>query len=243
MLGIGLFIRDKIAETPVFVEQEKKGGLVRTPILEVLRHHKRAVLTAMGMRTGEIVLGWLVIGFLLSYATRNAGFSSQQVLIVILAASAGGIVTFPLFGLLSDRIGRKPVYLFGACMAALCAFPMFWLTDTGSFPLFLIAIVVGYAVGLGAMFAVQPAFFSEAFDTSVRYTGISLGFQLANIIGGLTPLIATSLVAAAGGGSWPISVFLLVASLITVGCVLTMRETVGRPLDGGSDASSRLVEL
>jgi MFS family permease len=131
---------------------------------------------------------------------------------------------------LSDRFGRRPVYLFGACTAALFAFPLFWLIDTGAPVLFHASIVFGYAIALAAMFAVQPAFFSECFDTKVRYTGISLGFQLANIIGGLTPMIATSLVAAAGGKSWPISLFLVLACLVTIACVLLTKERAGRAL-------------
>ena len=229
MLGVGLVIRTRIEETPVFA-QLKESEVRTTPFLDVLRSHKKAVFLAMGMRTGEIVLGWLVIGFLLTYATKTVGFGSNNVLIAILAASGLGLVTFPLFGMLSDRIGRRPVYLIGAIIAALFAFPFFWLIDAKVPAYFFFSIVFGYAIALGAMFSVQPAFFSEAFDTNVRYTGVSLGFQLANVIGGLTPMIATTLVAAANGKSWPISTFLCVASLITVGCVLASRETSGSSL-------------
>ena len=146
----------------------------------------------------------------------------------LLVASGTAIFTVPLFGALSDRVGRRPVFLFGAIVAAAFAFPFFWLIDTGNPTLFLLSIVFGYSIALSAMFAVEPAFFSEAFDTEVRYTGISLGFQLANIIGGLTPMIATSLLLWSGGASWPISLFLMVGCLITVGCVLASRETAGR---------------
>jgi metabolite-proton symporter len=229
MLVVGLIIRTRIEETPVF-SQMKESEVRQVPFMEVLRHHKKAVLLAMGMRTGEIVLGWLVIGFLLTYATKTVGFTSNDVLIAILAASGIGLVTFPLFGALSDRIGRRPVYLIGAVIAALFAFPFFWLIDSKVPAYFFFSIIFGYSIGLGAMFAVQPAFFSEAFDTNVRYTGVSLGFQLANIIGGLTPMIATWLVATAHGQSWPISTFLCVASLITVACVLASRETSGSSL-------------
>jgi len=231
ILLVGLVIRNKVDETPVFEAAKREGRTeTRPPLLEVLRHSKKAVFTAMGMRTGEIVLGWLVIGFLLSYATRTVGLTSTDVLYAILAASGLGLVTVPLFGALSDRFGRRPVYLFGACTAALFAFPFFWLVDTGVPVLFYASIVFGYAIALAAMFAVQPAFFSESFDTNVRYTGISLGFQLANIIGGLTPMIATSLVATAGGKSWPISLFLMLACLVTIGCVLLTKERAGRAL-------------
>ncbi|VTU13260.1 Proline porter II [Variovorax sp. SRS16] len=238
MLGVGLVIRSKIEETPIFA-QLKTSEVRRTPIVDVLRHHKKAVLLAMGMRTGEIVLGWLVIGFLLTYATKTVGFSSNDVLYAILGASGLGLFTFPLFGALSDRIGRRPVYLIGAIIAAVFAFPFFWLIDAKVPALFFFAIIFGYAIALGAMFSVQPAFFSEAFDTNVRYTGVSLGYQLANVIGGLTPMIATSLVAAAGGKSWPISTFLAIASLITVGCVLLSRETSGSSLASRAGRASR----
>lgn len=225
ILLVGVVIRSKVEETPVFKAMKKSETRLRTPILEVLRHNKKAVFLAMGMRTGEIVLGWLVIGFLLTYATKTVGFTSSDVLYAILGASALGIVTFPLYGALSDRIGRRPVYLLGAVLAAAFAFPFFWLIDAKVPALFYFSIIFGYSIALGAMFAVQPAFFSETFDTEVRYTGVSLGTQLANIIGGLTPMIATSLVAWSGGKSWPISTFLAVASLVTIGCVLATRET------------------
>jgi MHS family shikimate/dehydroshikimate transporter-like MFS transporter len=231
LLAVGSFIRSKVDESPVFEAATRKPQATqRAPIMEILRNGKKPVLIAMGMRTGEIILGWLVIGFLLSYATRTVGLTSQHVLIALLGASGVGIVTVPLFGALSDRIGRRPVYLFGACLAAAFAFPLFWLINTANPVLFFLAIVFGYAVALAAMFAVQPAFFSESFSTGVRYTGISLGFQLANIIGGLTPMIATFLVAQAGGASWPISVFLMIGCAITAGCVLTAPETARQRL-------------
>lgn len=228
VLAVGLVIRYHIEETPLFQKLGKKAAL---PVMEVLKYGKKAVLLAMGVRTGEIILGWLVIGFLLSYATHNIGYNSTQVLIVVLTASVVDMFTVPFAGWISDKIGRRPVFLFGACVAAVMAFPMFWLTDLGIFPVFVAAVAFAFAFGNGVMFAVEPAFFSEAFPTGVRYTGISLGFQLANIIGGLTPLIGTWLLGFSGGKSWSVSLFLLVGSVVTICCVASMRETAGHQLD------------
>ncbi|MCU1340423.1 MAG: proP 1 [Bryobacterales bacterium] len=231
MLAVGLYIRQKVDESPVFEAAVKNKPAARhAPIMEVLRNDKRPVLVAMGSRAGEIILGWIVIGFLLSYATRTVGLTSQHVLIALLTASGIGIVTVPLFGHLSDKIGRRPVFLFGATLGAIFAFPLFWLINTANPSLFILSIVIGYSIGLAAMFAVQPSFFAESFPTEIRYTGISLGFQLANIIGGLTPMIATFLAAQAGGASWPISLFLMTGCAVSVGCVLTMTESAGRKL-------------
>ena len=184
----------------------------------------------MGTRSGETVLGWLVIGFLLSYATRTVGLPSKVVLYAILMASGLAMITFPLFGALSDRFGRHRIMKFGAWTGAVFAFPFFWLVDSGSVGLFYFAIVFGYAIPLGAQFAIEPSFFSEAFDTSVRYSGISIGYNLGTILGGVTPIIATSLVAMAGGKSWPICVFLMAASLVTVACVSMLRDRAGKSL-------------
>ncbi|WP_413739299.1 MFS transporter [Sodalis sp. RH21] len=225
LLFVGLYIRAKIEETPVFTEGKAKDTSHDFPIIEVLKHHWRAVLTAMGMRMGEIVLGWLTVAFFMSYVTRQLDFSRETALNGLLLASFVGIFTFPFFGHLSDKIGRRPVYLAGALITLIFAFPLFWMIDTGSVKMFYFATTFCYSVGLGMMFSVQPAFFSELFDTSVRYTGVSLGFQLANIVGGLTPMIATLLIAWSGGGSWPVSLFLAAMAAVTVFCVCITKET------------------
>ncbi len=230
-LLIGIYIRTQVAESPLFTKLKETGRVApRAPFLEILRRGKRPVLLAMGTRSGETVLGWLVIGFLLSYATRTVGLPSKVVLYAILMASGLAMITFPLFGALSDRFGRHRIMKFGAWTGAVFAFPFFWLVDSGSVGLFYFAIVFGYAIPLGAQFAIEPSFFSEAFDTSVRYSGISIGYNLGTILGGVTPIIATSLVAMAGGKSWPICVFLMAASLVTVACVSMLRDRAGKSL-------------
>ncbi|MFD1804317.1 MFS transporter [Mixta tenebrionis] len=235
LLFVGMFIRSRIEETPVFKQNQQRQAAQsvtqKFPVLTVLKHHRKAVFLAMGMRMGEIVLGWLTVAFFMSYVTRELNFTRETALNGLLLASFVGIFTFPFFGWLSDKIGRRPVYLAGAAITLIFAFPLFWMIDSGSVKMFMFATTFCYSVGLGMMFSVQPAFFSELFDTSVRYTGVSLGFQLANIVGGLTPMIATLLIAWSGGASWPISLFLACMALVTILCVCMTRESYNDELN------------
>jgi MFS family permease len=135
-------------------------------------------------------------------------------------------VTIPLFGALSDRVGRRPVYIGGSLFIALSAFPFFWLVNTRETPLIALAMVCVMAIGHAAMYAPQAAFFCELFATRVRFSGASLGYQLsAPIAGGLAPLICTMLLKIAGGGSWLVAIYLMVIGMITFACVLATAET------------------
>ncbi len=133
----------------------------------------------------------------------------------------------PTFGALSDRIGRRPVYLAGAAFSALFAFPFFWLLDTRQTALVWLAVVLGFSVGHGAMYGPQASFFSELFGTRVRYSGASLGYQLASVFaGGLSPLIATALLSWSGGKPWPIAAYMVAMALITLVSVYLAAETL-----------------
>jgi MFS transporter, MHS family, shikimate and dehydroshikimate transport protein len=134
--------------------------------------------------------------------------------------------TIPAFGALSDRLGRRPVYIFGAIFSALLSFPLFTLLDPARPRLGWIAIVLGLAVGHAAMYGPQASFLSELFGTKVRYSGVSLGYNLASIFAGaLSPLIATGLMAAYKPETWPISVYMIVLALITLVSVYFAAET------------------
>lgn len=226
LLGVGLYVRNNLQETPLFREMRRKGTPPpKTPLVEVLRNGKRSILLAMGSRVGESALGWTIVGFLLSYATRNVGFSRDTVLYAQLAAAAVAMFTWPAMGYLSDKVGRKKVMISGGFLAIACAFPFFWFVNSGNVTLFFIAVIVGYAILNGSLYAVQPAFFSELFPTNVRTTGIGLGYQIANFMGFITPILATGMVTLMDGKTWGISVYLICALLVTISCIAACRES------------------
>jgi MFS transporter, MHS family, shikimate and dehydroshikimate transport protein len=140
------------------------------------------------------------------------------------------MLVLPLFGMLSDRVGRRPVIVFGMAFSALFAFPYFWLIEGGRAQLpITIAIVLSLAVGLGAMFGPQAAYYSELFTAGSRFTGLAFAREVAAALtAGTTPLIAVALVIAAGGSTWLVSIFIIVASIIGIVAVILGGETRGR---------------
>ena len=226
LLGIGLFIRLAVVESPVFLAMKAaRPAAARPPIFEVLTKYRRNVLLAMGARFAENAFFYIFTVFVLSYATKQLDLPKATILNGVLLGSAVQLVCIPCFGALSDRVGRRPVYLGGAVFLALFAFPFFWLVDQKSTVAVWAAIVVGL-IGHSAMYGPQAAFFSELFGTNVRYSGASLGYQLASpLAGGLAPLIATALLQWSGGQPWPIAVYLVVMALITIVSVWLAKET------------------
>ncbi|WP_169983405.1 MFS transporter [Microbispora sp. H10836] len=227
---IGLWIRLTVAESPVFQEAlERQEAAPQAPILGVLRHHWRDVLVAMGARMAENVSYYVITAFVLVYGTTAAGLPKGTVLNAVLIGSAIHFVTIPLWGALSDRLGRRPVYLIGAAGVGLWAFAFFPLIDTKNFALVTVAVTVGLVLH-GAMYGPQAAFFSELFATRMRYSGVSIGYQLASIVaGGVAPLIAVALLDAYGS-SVPVSVYVVAAAILTMIAVIASRETRDRDL-------------
>ncbi len=225
LLGVGMFIRLRILESPLFAQAKAAQPAPKLPILAALTQHPRSVLIAMGARFAENAYFYIFTVFVLTYVTTKFGLSKSTVLNAVLVGSAVQLVAIPSFGALSDRVGRRPVYLGGAVFLALFAFPFFWLVDTRN-PLWItVAIVVGL-VGHAAMYGPQAAFFSELFSTRVRYTGASLGYQLASpFAGGLAPLIATALLKWSHNDSWPVAAYLVGMALITLVSVWCAAET------------------
>jgi len=242
LVGVGLFIRMRLAESPAFARVKESGSESRLPIIELLRTHRKNVLLAMGARFAENGFYYIYTVFVLSYATEHLKVERSSVLTGVLIATTCALVAIPAYGALSDRLGRRPVYMAGAAFSALFAFPFFWLLDTRVDSLIWLAIILGVAVGHAAMYGPQASFFSELFGTRVRYSGASVGYQLASVFaGGLSPLIATALLALAGGRTWTVSVYMIGLAAVTLVSVFLAAETyrtdIGEPAAVEGDVS------
>ena len=238
LVAVGLFIRLAVVEPPVFARLKESGAGARLPILDAVRHHPKNVLLAMGARLAENGAFYLYTVFVLTYATQpKIGFTSSLVLKAISIAAVIDLFAIPVFGALSDWAGRRPVYLFGAIFTGLFAFPFFWLIETSSTGLMVLAIILALVIGHAAMYGPQASFFSELFGTRVRYSGASLGYQLSSVIaGGLSPLIATGLLRRYGA-SWPIALFIIGMAAVTTASVYWAAETAHTDIGGEGEVS------
>lgn len=228
LVGVGLFIRLRILETPAFRRMQESGGESRMPIVEVLTGYWRSILLTMG--AFFLVNGgfYLVITFMLTYGTETVGVDRGVMLTGNLIAAGVETVAIGVFAALSDRVGRRPIYLSAAVFLGLFAFPMFWMVNTGNAVVIWLALSIATA-SLGAMYGPMGAFFCEMFDTKVRYSGASLGYQLASVFaGGLAPFISVALLARFGYAA--VALYLIAMAVITVVAVYLATETYRRDL-------------
>jgi metabolite-proton symporter len=221
---VGLWIRLTIAESPLFREVEEHDAKVKAPIVDVLRRYPSRVLLAIGARIGVDVAFYTFVLFVTTYVVTYLGLPNSYALNAVLIAAAVQVVLIPWFGVLSDRFGRRPVYLFGAVGAAIWVFVFFALLDTGRFILIAVATVIAL-VFHAAMYGPQASFIAEMFPTKVRYTGASMGYQLAGILGGaLAPIISVALLDRYDT-SVAVSLYVVGVLVLTAVCVFLAPET------------------
>ncbi|MBO9379722.1 MFS transporter [Sphingomonas histidinilytica] len=228
IVGVGYYIRTKVSDSPIFeaakaeAEQRADAGY---GVAEVFRHYPRGVFTAMGLRVAENILYYMVVTFSITYLA-HIGVDTTEILALLFCAHLLHIVLIPSIGRLTDRIGRKPVYIAGAALTIAWPFVAFPLFDTGAAPIILAGIMIGMAVH-ALMYAPQPAILTEMFPTRMRYSGVSLGYQVTAIFAGSwAPLIGAALLRAYD--SWqPIALYVAGAGAISLVSALVMTETRG----------------
>jgi metabolite-proton symporter len=224
LVVVGLFIRLKIAESPEFAKVKAEKRVVKFPLGEVLRRNPRQVILAAGAHIGINTMGYLFLVYSLSYMTTVLGYRSQEVLVLVIVASLVWFAALGPAGRLSDRIGRRKVFLAGTALMALWSIAFFPLLNTKSTALAVVALA-GMAISLGIAYGPQAALFVEMFSTKVRYSGASVGYQMGAVLGGgVAPLVATALYTSTGTAT-SVAVYMVVVSLISFVSVLAIKET------------------
>jgi MFS family permease len=197
----------------------------------------------MGMRVAENGAFYILTVFVLAYGEDTLGLGESTMLLGVVIAAAIGLFTIPLWGALSDRLGRKKLYMAGALVTLLWSFPLFGLIDTKSPVLIWLAIVIGVNLGHDLMYGPQGAYYAELFGTRVRYSGASLGYQLASVFaGGFAPLVATALLAAGGERPWLVALYMTGMAIITVVATWFADETYKVELEEAQPEERQLVQ-
>jgi MFS family permease len=221
LIGIGLWVRLTVLESPAFAQIKTSGKVAKLPLAETLKTQWRDVLKAMFVRTAEQAPFYIFTSFVLAYGTQTLDLERSDLLLYLIIAASIGIVSVPFFGWLSDVLGRRLVYGVGVVLTGLYAFPYFALLNTKTGSLILLGIILGL-IFHDMMYGPQAALISESFGTGIRYTGAGLGYQLASITaGGPAPLIATAILAGTGTTTW-ISIYIIICAVISMIALLMM---------------------
>ena len=215
LVFVGLYIRLGVLETPVFADLKARGTLSQAPLVETLRGHWREVLLSTLLRSGQVVPFYIFTTYIITYATQELGYSRETVLNFVMIQSVLSMATIPLMGHLSDVLGRRRVIGFGCAVMIVFPFAYFWMVDSGSVLLPLVAIALGLPIH-DIQYGPQAAIIAEAFPGSLRYSGSSLGYQLASITaGGPAPIVAL-LLFREFGSAMAIAVFMSVCALVSL---------------------------
>ena len=240
LIFVGLWVRLAISESPLFKEVEKSKTKAKAPVVDVFKVYPKELTIAVCARLGTDVAFYTFALFILTYVTEELGLSESVGLNAVLIGSAFQLAFIPAFGAASDRFGRRPVYLLGAVGAVVWMFVFFPLLDTESSALIVLAAAVGLFFH-AMMYGPQAAFLTELFGTRVRYSGASLGYQLAGVLGGaLAPIISVALLEATGS-SLSVTLYVVFALAITIGAVAISRETSEEQLEETEKAEEKEI--
>ncbi|MFD1863157.1 MFS transporter [Planococcus chinensis] len=225
LVVFGLWIRKGIDETPEFKRVQEAGEIPKLPIVETLKYHWRAVLITIGAKVVETAPFYIFSTFVVSYATANLGFTRTATLSAVMIATVVTTILIPIMGHLSDKVGRKKLYIAGTVAMALFAFPYFWMLQQGSVALLILATVIALGVIWAPITAVLGTMFSEIFDAKVRYTGVSLGYQIgAAVAGGTAPLVATALLAQFNNSYVPVALYIIFTALVSLLAIWAVKD-------------------
>jgi len=226
VIAAGMYIRMRVSETPVFSAALAEKKPLRAPVAHAIQRHPKEFLVVLGARLAENGLGYLFPVFTLNYLTKQLGMPKSTVLTGLTVAYLVSLFTIPAFSLLSDRIGRRPVYMGAAIFSALLAFPFFWLVMTQNAVLVGVALILALAVGVAGMFGPQAAYFAELFSTRSRYSGFAFARELGSVLaGGPAPAVSALLVIWAGGAPWGVAVYIMLLSVLTAVAIYFGPET------------------
>jgi MFS transporter, MHS family, shikimate and dehydroshikimate transport protein len=224
LIVAGMWIRLTVTESPIFQETLDKKSAVKMPVLDALKTYPKEIALAAGSFVATHATFYVGSVWLISYATTALGYDRTTILNANAALSLSDIPMLLAFGLLSDYVGRRTMFLTGMAVLALFAVPYFMLVSTGNIWLFMLGALIVQACRC-AVYGPQSAYFAEQFSTRMRYSGCSLAFQFAAIFGGMAPLICTALVAMTGS-LYSVAVFVIIIALISFTCSYLMTETL-----------------
>ena len=240
LILVGIYVRVRVSETPVYTEAVVARGKVESnPAMEALRRHPRNFFVVLGARMAENGLGYFFPVFGLSYVINTVGVPRADALSALMLAFVIELFTLLGFAALSDRIGRRPVYMFGALSGVALAFPFFWMVGTKDWTMIAIAFILARAVVTAAMFGPQAAYFAELFPPQRRFAGFAFARELGSLLaGGPAPFVATALVAAYGTW-WPVACYAIFLSLCTVVAIWVGPETFQDSIDSDAPAKDQ----
>ena len=225
LVMVGLVIRSKVPESPVFEDVKNEGDIVKSPVLESIKYDWRNILRGIGLRVAETAGYAVSITYMISYLHNQGLAGKSETLVALCIASAIGVFATVAWARLTDRIGRRPLYIASCAFAALFGIPMFLLVNTGLFILVIATIVIAYAVCQNSMAGAQGAWFPELFDASRRASGASLAYQISAMVSGFTPFVTTLLFVSFGW--WGPALLFSTYALIGLWAALITRETWG----------------